>query len=276
MYKLLVTDVDETLITSEGNISDKNIEYLNNLDDFGIKIIIASGRRFEDFQTILKKLNLDDKENNYSISFNGGVTTENKNNRIINQTNLNDAYVKQLFEIGRELDVLIHVFSLSHIYTYRMNQSEHDFLDDPEKLTLIDDLNHTPFTDDIILKVNFQSDDMSKLQAIEASLPEELKQQLDINYSSARYLEFNPLGVNKGRALKELSEELGIKPEEIIAIGDNMNDRTMIDFAGTGIAVANAVPELKEKADYICTNDHNNSAVAEAIEHFILKKARTA
>ena len=78
-------------------------------------------------------------------------------------------------------------------------------------------------------------------------------------------------GSSKGEAVKILAQKLNIKREEIICIGDNENDISMIKFAGLGIAVANGIDELKRQANYV-TDTNMNSGVAKAIHKFILKK----
>jgi len=82
-------------------------------------------------------------------------------------------------------------------------------------------------------------------------------------------IEINAEGVCKGKGVEILGEKLGIKKEEIIAIGDNENDLTMIEYAGLGVAMGNATEEVKELADYI-TDTNNNSGVAKAINKFAL------
>ena len=101
-------------------------------------------------------------------------------------------------------------------------------------------------------------------------MPKELHDVLEISYSSNRYIEFNPKGVNKGAALRTLADHLSIPMNETIAIGDNINDLAMIREAELGIAVANAVPTRKEAAQHTTIEDHEQSAVAEVIETFIL------
>lgn len=270
MYKLIVSDLDETLIDSHGNVSQENLTAIKKAQDLGIKFVPATGRSFNDLQHILKLTNVHDLENQYSISYNGGVITENKRNRLITTTALPFELVQHIFDLGVKHDVLIHLFTLKDIHTLNMNSDEHDYLDGHIVLTLLDKPDISHLADSPILKINFQHLNLAFLKEIEMSLSPQISESLDINYSSNRYLEFNPHGVNKGNALRQLMRILDVSPEEVLAIGDNMNDRTMIQLAGLGVAVANAVPELKEKANYQCQNDHNHHAVAEAIERFIL------
>ena len=79
-------------------------------------------------------------------------------------------------------------------------------------------------------------------------------------------------GISKANALQRLSESLGIKREEIVAIGDQYNDIDLIEYAGLGIAVANAEDALKEKADIVTLSNNNEDAVSEAIESIVLNQ----
>ncbi|MGL5898723.1 MAG: HAD family hydrolase, partial [Lactobacillaceae bacterium] len=110
----------------------------------------------------------------------------------------------------------------------------------------------------------------SKLKQIYQYIPQNLLNETTATFSSNRYLEFNEVGVNKGKGLLELAKILKIKPKEIVAIGDNTNDLSMIKVAGLGIAVQNATPDVKHAATYITQADYKHDAVNEAIEKFIL------
>ena len=94
---------------------------------------------------------------------------------------------------------------------------------------------------------------------------------MDVSYSSNRYLEFNQKGVNKGSGLRKLAELLGVDMKDTIAIGDNYNDLTMIQAAGLGVGVGNTVEELKPLCDYVTAADYNHGAVAEVLRKFVLR-----
>src|SRR5699024_5142925 len=92
---------------------------------------------------------------------------------------------------------------------------------------------------------------------------------INCTYSSGLYVEVNQAGVDKGRAVLALATRLGIKRAEVLALGDNFNDLTMLTAAGTGVAVANGIPEIKAIADYVTTADYS-TGVAEAINKLVL------
>lgn len=91
-----------------------------------------------------------------------------------------------------------------------------------------------------------------------------------MSYSSGRYLEFNARGVNKGAGLLKLAAALGVDPADTIAIGDNWNDWPMIRDAALGVAVANAVEDMKPQCQYVCEATCDQNAVAEVINKFVL------
>lgn len=120
-----------------------------------------------------------------------------------------------------------------------------------------------------VVKVLYQSTDIPHLQSIERALAD-VTGDIDVSYSSGRYLEFNARGVNKGAGLLRLARELGVDPADTIAVGDNWNDWPMIRDAGLGACVANAVADMKPRCDYVCEATCDESAVAEVIERFVL------
>ena len=91
--------------------------------------------------------------------------------------------------------------------------------------------------------------------------------ELSAMFTAPYYYEFTPLGVDKTRALKETFSELGIDRSEVIAFGDAQNDQSMIEWAGIGVAMGNAVDEVRAVADYV-TLSNNDDGIAAALEHF--------
>jgi len=270
MYKLLATDLDETLLSSDGTISQPNKLAIQQAMACGTKIVLATGRSIHNVQRILSSLDLADKPNEFVISYNGGLISENKGTYLLKQQAIAFPLAQQIFQLGVSHHLLIHVFTLNHLYTYQMTLEEEAYLSDRTGMLPLTEASIDHLEQDPIIKISFQHLDRSFLESIEHALDNSLKEQLDINYSSNRYIEFNAKGVHKGNALKTLATQLHINPTDIIAVGDNMNDRTMIDYAGKGIAVANAVPELKELANYITQSTHNEHALSEVIYRFIL------
>ncbi len=123
-----------------------------------------------------------------------------------------------------------------------------------------------------LIKNTFSKNDLDFLKGLKKEMKEKLDfyNELEIFFSSGRYMEINPKGINKGYAIKWLCDYLNIDIKDSIAIGDNYNDIPMIQAAGLGCCVASAEDDVKKISDYVCEKDYSHGAVAEVIEKFIL------
>ena len=110
-----------------------------------------------------------------------------------------------------------------------------------------------------------------RLVEVEKKLQQQLEGQLSVMRSKPFFLEFTEAGVTKGTSLNKLIQKLGIKREEVIAMGDSYNDQAMIEFAGLGVAMGNAPDDIKEIANYV-TDTNMNDGVAKVVEKFVLKR----
>ena len=263
MYKLIVSDLDDTLLNSYKNVSQKDIDSINSLN--GVRFVVSTGRGYDSISRTLKQLNQYDKEDTYSITFNGGLITENKNNRILYEKGHTFEDVKRLFELGKNYDVCMHVYIKGVSYTYRLYDNERRYISGVLDYVEIDDID---FLKDVtIMKILYGNEDMRYLEQIRNEI--NLEDEFAICFSANRYLEFNPKGVDKGTGLTKLSEILKIELSQCIAIGDSSNDLSMIKNAGLGVAVNNAVELIKQNADVILESDHNNSPITELIDRFV-------
>ena len=163
----------------------------------------------------------------------------------------------------------MHVYTPDMCYAYRYSEDERTYLAGRMAVTEIDEESLAFLDGQEIVKVLYQNTDISYLNQIERELAD-ITGDIDVSYSSGRYLEFNARGVNKGAGLLYLANELDVDPADTIAIGDNWNDWPMIHDAGLGVCVANAMEDMKPQCDYVCASTCNQSAVAEVIERFVL------
>ncbi len=268
MYKIVACDLDETLLRLDRTISDTDKKNIARLKDFGVKFVPSSGRGYASIDTTLKDLGLYDLENEFVISFNGGAITENKNHKLLHFEGISFDLAQELYKRGLDYDVCIHVYTKDMVYAYNLFQGEIDYLNNRMAIAEIFDRNINFLRGQEIVKCLYVNTDRNYLQKIAKDL-EDITGDVDVSYSSNRYLEFNKQGVNKGAGLKKLAEILGVDIKDTIAIGDNFNDLTMIRDAGLGVGVANVVPDMRGECDYVCENDCNNSAVSEVLEKFI-------
>jgi Cof subfamily protein (haloacid dehalogenase superfamily) len=273
MYKLIVCDLDETLMKDDGSLSSKNAEAIQAATNAGIYFVVNSGRGYSSFQKDLEKMNLRDKPNQYSISYNGGLILENKNNRPITINAMPFNTAKEVFEIGKNnQNASIHINTQNKLYIY--NPVPEDIAYQKSRGVIFSELKNDDFNqfrDMNIMKVIMALPTVEERQNMKKMVEKKVgSSNLSISFSSGRYVEFNPAKIDKGSATLELADTLGIHPNEIIAVGDNSNDQSMLDVAGLPISVANGIDSIKKTAKYITTADNNHDALAEIINKFIL------
>ena len=270
MYRLVVSDLDETLLNrTDKHVSRRNLEAIRAAGERGVKFVPASGRGFRSIQGTLKELGLYDKADEYIMSFNGGAITENAGNRVLYHQGMPFALAEELYRRGQTYNVAIHVYTLDTVYVCNMVQVERDFLRGRMEVEEVPYKTLDFLRGQEILKCLYMNTDHAYLTRIAAELSD-LTENLDVSYSSNRYLEFNQKGISKGAGLRKLAELLGIDMKDTIAIGDNYNDMSMIEAAGVGAGVANMVDELKAQCDYVSKADCDEGGVAEILEKFIL------
>ena len=274
MYRLIASDLDETLLDSEHRIPERVRLAIAAARERGARFVPATGRPYESVDDTLADLGLLDEPGEYVISFNGGVITENADTaHPLTTCSLAPEVAEALYQAGIERGLCIHVYTLEHVYLYNYWPVERSYIEGRMNIveTAEKSLDFLSETGEHVVKLLFMSLDMEELRRTERELAEAgLTEGLDVVYSSNRYLEFNAPGINKGEGLLALAEHLGIAPGETMAIGDNSNDVPMIRAAGLGVAVANASEEARAAAGYVCDDDNNAGGVAEAIERFVL------
>jgi len=222
-------------------------------------------------ESVLKELDLYNKEKEYTISFNGCALTENKNNKVLSFNALPFHKADELFQFGLTKDVCIHVYTAEIVYLYNGNEDEKNrFIHQNNSFTEIKEASIDFLKDTPIAKVIYQNVDVPYLMGFEDEMKPLTDDLVSVSYSSNRYMELNKIGVNKGQALLDLAKILEIKQEETIAVGDNYNDMSMLLVAGLSVAAGNAVEDVKKVCGYTCTNDNNEGVLAELIEKFIL------
>ena len=123
MYKILFSDLDETLLVNH-HVPSFNQEAIRKARQKGVRFVVATGRSYNMIQEILQEVGTYNQEGEYAICFNGGLIIENKNNRILHFKGLEEQLAKALFERGRFLDVCVLVFTLDCCYIYHPDENE--------------------------------------------------------------------------------------------------------------------------------------------------------
>ena len=271
-YKLICSDLDKTLLV-DNKIPDFNLEAIQKARDLGVKFVISTGRNIEIISHLLKQLNTENSENEYTICCSGAKIYENKNKKIIYINYLDNEMVKEAFEFGKKFSEIYIIFDTSdgvYIYNDKILKKERDDYGynykNMEKMEDIKDLK--------IIRVVYTCKKKDYLNKILKEIKDVkiFDNKVDYYLTQNQFLEFNNLSVSKGEALKWLCNYLNIDIKETIAIGDSYNDVSMLKEAGIGACVKSANDDIKKVSDYICEKDFFEGSVKEVIEKFVFKK----
>ena len=271
MYRIIACDLDETLLQEwDKKVSPTNREAISKAAKAGVKFVVCTGRGYMTVQGTLEEIGLKDKKDQYVICFNGGAITENEGNKMLYFHGITHDEAEELFQRGRIYNVGMHVYTKETVYVWNFDRfGEKEFLEGrmPVEERFDESLDFLKGQD--IVKCLYVNTDFEYLNTVEKELSS-ITGNMDVSYSSNRYLEFNRKGVNKGEGLRKLAGMLGVDIKDTIAIGDNFNDLAMIKAAGLGVGVANSAEGIKPDCDYVTEADCDHNAVAEVIEKFIL------
>jgi len=268
MYKLIALDMDGTLLREDGTISERTRQAIGAARDKGVKVVLASGRPLEGLERYLEELALTSHED-YVLSYNGSLVQNVGSRQVIRSHILSGADAHHLFRVSQEVGVNIHAFSRQHgLITPRTSTyTELERSINGVTLTELDFTSLEPEHE--IIKIML-IDEPEVLAQGKAALPEALYEQYTVVQSAPFFLEFLNKQSNKGSGLASLAEHLHIEPAEIICVGDAGNDRHMLEYAGLGVAMGNASPDIKAIADFI-SHSNEEDGVAHVIETFILQ-----
>jgi len=266
-YKMLVTDMDDTLLMDDLTISKENKEAISKALEAGVRVILCSGRATNSMAKYVKELELNKKEE-YAISYNGAVIFDIRTLEHIYEENISHEDAKFLFEIGKKNNLFVQTYQDDYVYV----EKKTPYSDRYAKISGLEvkevgDLSKWLKGD--VIKVLFQGE-KEKLDQLAKELKPVLEGRFHMFFSKPTYLEFTNIHVNKGLTVKRLREKLGLKKDEVICVGDSFNDLYMIKEGGLGVAVANAHPAIRQEADYITKSSNNEHAIKEVIEKFIL------
>ena len=267
-YKLLVLDVDGTLVNNEREISKRTLATLLKVQQMGVRIVLASGRPTYGLMPLAKALEL----GNYG----GFIISYNANNgEILFERRINPEMLPYLEKKAHKNSFDIFTY---HDDTIITDSPENEYIRNEAQLNNLDIIVEDEFSiaiDFAPCKCVLVGDDEQALISLEEHWKKRLDGVLDAFRSEPYFLEVVPSGVNKANTLGVLLEHLGVTREEIIAIGDGVCDVTMLQLAGMGIAMGHSQDSVKVCADYV-TASNEEDGVAQAVEKLILAEVRAA
>lgn len=272
----IVLDIDGTLINSDHVISKKTKEILLKAQDQGVTLVLASGRPTPGMIELAKELELHN-HHGLIISYNGASIVDIQDDKVIYERTLevndakrilnhlkkfdivpiveqggylcvNNAFVEHFDIDGTDGNIVNHEKQVANFLVKEVHDLEEFIYENPKKV-LVGGAPHV-------------------LQEIHEEMRAPFEDEFSIMFSAPHYFEYIPQDTNKGVALKEVLSMLNINKDNTIAFGDGNNDEDLIKFAGTGVAMGNAVDSLKAVADLV-TKTNDEDGIYEILKNYI-------
>lgn len=288
MYKLVAIDLDGTMLDSYGMVSEETKKTIKKIEEQGVNVIIASGRPIDSIKSIANEI--DSKK--YFISGNGAIIYDMEKEKIIYEKCLQKEKVLEIIKICEENSIAYNVYTEKEIlatalkynvlYYHKENLKKEE--NKKTKITIIKDMyEYVKNKEDAnFLKITVCDETQSVFNSIIRKF-KEIKdiEVLDVSHMSRKtirqgtedfsieyyYTEISRANVDKWHAIEYLMENLNIKQEEVMAIGDNINDKMMIENAGLGIAMGQSTPVVKNIANDIAPSN-NDDGVAKILQKY--------
>ena len=288
MYKLVVIDLDGTMLNSYGVVTNETKEVIKKVEKQGVEVVIASGRPIDSIKEIAKEI----ESKNYFIAGNGAIIYDIKNNEIIYEKTLSKEKVLEIIKICEDNSISYNIYTeneilatslkynvlyyhkenlkkeeskktkinlVKNMYEYIQNKEDVKFL----KITICDE--SKAVFNSIIRKIK----EIKEIEVLEIShmSRKTIKQGTEEFEISYYYTEISAGDVDKWNAIEFLMEKLKIKREEIMTIGDNLNDRKMIENAGLGVAMGQSTPAILKLADEV-TSSNDEEGISKILQKY--------
>lgn len=289
MYKIIAIDLDGTLLNSMGDVSEENKKAIKNAKNKNKEIVLASGRVSDSVLSFAKDIGAD----KYFICGNGSMIYDIQKEKIIYENFIDKNKILKLIKMCDENSIYYSIYSEEAVITKSINyhvavynyentkkiderktrinivEDVYKYVENSEnekylKMTICD--NSKIIFSSILKKFkNIPNIDILEISHMSKKRIKSGTEEVELNYF---YTEITNHNVDKWYAIEKLMNIEGIERDEIMTIGDNMNDLLMIQKAGMGVAMGNSNPIVKDNANFI-TDDNNKSGVAVAINKIL-------
>lgn len=268
-YSIIALDLDGTLTNSEKNITPRTFDALMKAQREGVRLVLASGRPTFGIAALANQLQLADY-GGYVLSYNGGRIIDWCKKTVIFSQVVDQKLVPILYDFAEKAQLPIVTYLPEAILA---SKNEGEYLAEEARI------NGMP----VVVAQNFVEEAMQiaggstkflipgepeLLIQLESEMKAALSEQMEVFRSAPFFLELPPKGIDKAQSLQRLLTHLGLERESLMAFGDGFNDLSMIQFAGQGVAMANAVEEVKSIADFVTTSNEEDG-IAHALEQLL-------
>lgn len=266
--KLVTIDIDGTLLNSERKVTPEVKAAIQKATAKGVNIVLATGRPTIGVMPLIEELGLNN-EHGFMITYNGAMIQNAGTEEVLIQHPLTFENYLEAEYLSRTLGVHFHAQDYTTMYTANKDLSDYTIHESfltgmPVSYRAVSEM-----TPDMTIIKSMMIDEPEILDEAITKIPQEFYDKYTVVKSADFYLEVLNKKATKGDAVKELAELLNIKVDEVMAIGDNENDLSMLEYAGVGVAMENAVPSAKAVAQKI-TKSNDEHGVAYALEQWVL------
>ncbi len=270
--KLLVLDIDGTLVNNEKNITPKTKEALFLAMEAGHSIMIASGRPTPGVQRYVEELRMREYDG-YTLTYNGARVQECSDGADIYEKRLSRSFLPMIYQFAeqRDLGIITYENDLSKTPQVLSGRRLDDWIRLEAKingLTVGERPDFLNYVDYDVYKVLLTADP-EKSEGYMKELQVLLGGSANVMRSEAFFIEITARGIDKAKTLERVIGPIGVSQSNTICCGDAFNDISMVKYAGVGVAMGNAKPEVKEVADYI-TASNEEDGIAQVVERFLL------
>ena len=263
MIKMVALDLDNTLLNSNKEISQRNEHVLKQLHQEGIKVVLCTGRPINAIWPYIEQLGLTDSDD-YTVTFNGGLVINNESREHLFELGMKKSDLLPLFSYVKRKKIPLNVLDFERVYElndypgsiYRTVLKNIEFQSLP-----MSDVPEKPYSKAVMAITP------EKLSTIIGELPADLKAQYHAVQSQPMIMEFLPKKLNKAVGLKALLDHFGDDFSNLMTFGDADNDLEMIEAAAQGIVMENGLPNVKAVATAI-TDTNDNDGVAKYCERY--------
>ena len=267
--KIFFADLDGTLLNKQKQITPLTYQTLKEWTDKGHKLVLCSGRALDSVIHVRETLGLGDFSNMYLIGYNGGEIYDCNTKTLLNRVALSYNAAKKCFDIAKKHGIHIQTFSDTHIITEK----------EDEELIFYKKAVHTPVIFDHDFMAHLDKEpckclaislhDKELMKTFSADIAQELGSEVNVMTSTPNFIEMFPINSGKGFSVQWLCNHLNIPLENALAAGDEMNDISMLEAAGVGIAMENGRDFVKEIADVVTETDHNNDGLVPILRQYM-------
>ncbi len=263
MFKMIVVDLDGTILNNEKKLSKDTKKYLKMLKKKGYIIVIATGRIYRS----ALKITHGAKFANYIITDTGTCIYSVSHKKAIMKQTIPQTTIQKFFAYYDEKCRYIDICSKNKIYKYSKEKENNSIVKTMMEKKYI--LKKCPNASHISIAMKTNEDVIALYNKMLKEIPELDILVMQDSFSQRKWLETMPKGVSKYSSIKILADSLKIANEEIIAFGDGLNDIEMLEKCGYGVALLNSLEEVKRRADDITKFDYNHDGVIKYLKEHL-------